>query len=99
MTCHIPSRGNDNFCCNLIHIRILVEKDTIYIQSVTVKATNTPPPVKQFCVLIKIAQKDQLYFVIAYQNHIWFWYGIVQNNISQLKAIWLSTKILVKIRT
>ena len=44
------------------------------------KATSTPPN-KQFCLLIKIVWKDQLFFVAAYQTHIyserlWSWHGI-----------------------
>ncbi len=39
-----------------------------YIQ-IPLKATNTPPN-KQFCLLVKIVWKDQLSFVVAYQNHI-----------------------------
>ncbi len=34
-----------------------------------VKATSIPPN-KQFCLLVKIVWKDQLFFFVAYQNHI-----------------------------
>ncbi len=33
-----------------------------------IKATSIPPN-KQFCFQVKIVWKDQLFFVVAYQNH------------------------------
>ena len=35
-----------------------------------IKATNTPAN-NQFCLLVKIVWKDQSFFVVAYQNHIY----------------------------
>ena len=68
------------------------------------KATSIPPN-KQFCLLVQIAWKDQLYFVIAYQNHIPFQciygFGMVQCRITcQFKMIrscnkWLHRAMLV----
>ncbi len=55
------------------------------------KATNTPPD-KQFCLLIKTLWKNQhtktIYTLKGYglemalAKGIWFWYGIMQNNMS-----------------
>ena len=38
-----------------------------------IKATNTPPPLKQFCCMIEINQKDMLFFVLDYhKNNVCF---------------------------
>ncbi len=47
-----------------------------YIQSMMFKATSIPPN-KQFCLMVKIVCKDQFFFVVAYQNHI-YGFGMVQ---------------------
>ena len=86
-----PSQNTEN------GLGFIVAYSVLECIKIMFKATSIPPN-KQFCLLVKIVWKDQLFFVAAYQNHIyterlwswhgidegciWFWYGTMQNNMS-----------------
>ena len=59
----------------------------------TVITLHLRPPAYPLTSNFAFWSKDQLFFVVAYQNHmsapehtlpvyIWFWYGTMQNNMS-----------------